>query len=288
MNVNDIFPSRFVKAHDLGDKEVTVTVKSATMEDMGHGAEKETKLCIWFERATKGFVLNKTNAMIIASMYGPETDNWKGKAITIYSARVKAFGAWHDAVRVKEQIPARNVGAARIPDAMQEAPPIDDEEDLLDVDEGGSENAQPGPSVAVDVDFGMGKQPAQDNPFNDSTSYYVRDWNKLTGKQYDLVKWVATLHHKSDGPCTRDQYGYLVGVMDDLIGEPNDYALSLLCQSEITTSNMPGRKVADNLLKLLSPTLTDSNAPNPDYRADMAEMITAIALDGITIQPVAV
>lgn len=152
MNVNDIFPSRFVKAHDLGEKEVTVTIKSATMEDMGHGAEKETKLCIWFERATKGFVLNKTNAMIIASMYGPETDNWKGKAITIYSARVKAFGAWHDAVRVKEQIPARNVGAARIPDAMQEAPPLDDEEDLLDVDEGHNENVQPGPSVDVNGD----------------------------------------------------------------------------------------------------------------------------------------
>lgn len=152
MNVNDIFPSRFVKAHDLGDKEVTVTVKSATMEDMGHGAEKETKLCIWFERATKGFVLNKTNAMIIASMYGPETDNWKGKAITIYSARVKAFGAWHDAVRVKEQVPARNVGAARIPDAMQETPPLDDEEDLLDVDEGNSDIAQPGPSVTSEGD----------------------------------------------------------------------------------------------------------------------------------------
>lgn len=162
MNVNDIFPSKYVKAHDLGGKDVTVSIRSATLEDMGHGAERERKLVLWFERATKGLVTNRTNAMIIASMYGPETDNWIGKAITIYSARVKAFGAWHDAVRVKEQIPARNVGAARIPDAMQEAPPIEDEEDLLDVDEG-QEPRRIDPATGeilepakAEVDFGMG------------------------------------------------------------------------------------------------------------------------------------
>lgn len=138
MNVNDIFPSRFLKAHDLGGKAYTLTIREATLEDVGHGAEKERKLAIGFERATKLMLLNRTNAMIIASLYGPETDAWKGKTVTVYSARVKAFGAWHDALRIKEQIPARNVGAERMTDAMQEEPPLDDENDLLDVDEGAS------------------------------------------------------------------------------------------------------------------------------------------------------
>jgi len=137
MNVNDIFPSRFLKAHDLGGKAFTLTIKAITLEDVGHGAEKESKLTIAFEKATKMMLLNRTNAMIIASLYGPETDGWKGKAVTVYSARVKAFGAWHDALRIKEQIPARNVGAAQMTDAMQEQPPIDDENDLLDVDDDG-------------------------------------------------------------------------------------------------------------------------------------------------------
>jgi hypothetical protein len=135
MNVNDIFPSRFLKAHDLGGKPYTLTIKAVTLEDLGHGAEKESKLAIAFEKATKMMLLNRTNAMIIASLYGPETDSWKGKAVTVYSARVKAFGAWHDALRIKEQIPARNVGAEKMTEAMQEQPPIDDENDLLDVDE---------------------------------------------------------------------------------------------------------------------------------------------------------
>ncbi len=135
MNVNDIFPSRFLKAHDLGGKPYTLTIKAVSLEDLGHGQEKETKLAIAFEKATKMMLLNRTNAMIIASLYGPETDAWKGKAVTVYSARVKAFGAWHDALRIKEQIPARNVGPEKMTEAMQEQPPIDDENDLLDVDE---------------------------------------------------------------------------------------------------------------------------------------------------------
>lgn len=143
MNVNDLFPSKYLKAHDLGGKSFTLTIRAATLEDVGHGAEKERKLAIAFEKATKMMLLNRTNAMIIASIYGPETDGWMGKAVTVYSARVKAFGAWHDALRIKEQIPARNVGAAQMTDAMQEEPPLDDENDLLDVEEGESPRVDP-------------------------------------------------------------------------------------------------------------------------------------------------
>lgn len=136
MNVNDLFPSKYLKAHDLGGKAYTLTIRAATLEKVGHGQEQEMKLAIAFEKATKLMLLNRTNAMIIASLYGPETESWIGKPVTVYSARVKAFGAWHDALRIKEQIPARNVGAERMTDAMVEQPPIDDENDLLDVDEG--------------------------------------------------------------------------------------------------------------------------------------------------------
>lgn len=135
MNVNDIFPSKYLKAHDLGGKSFTLTIRAASLEKVGHGQEQELKLAIAFEKATKMMLINRTNAMIIASLYGPETDQWIGKAVIVYSARVKAFGAWHDALRIKEQIPARNVGAEKMTDAMQEQPPLDDENDLLDVDE---------------------------------------------------------------------------------------------------------------------------------------------------------
>lgn len=143
MNVNDLFPSKYLKAHDLNGKPYTLVIRNVTLENVGHGQEQERKLAIAFEKATKLMLLNRTNAMIIASLYGPETDAWVGKTVTVYSARVKAFGAWHDALRIKEQIPARNMGAERMTDAMQEQPPIDDENDLLDVDDGNPFESQP-------------------------------------------------------------------------------------------------------------------------------------------------
>lgn len=277
MNVNLIYPSKYLKAADLGERQVTVTIKSAAMEDLGYGAEKERKLVIYFERATKGLILNRTNAMIIASMYTPETDNWVGNAIILYSARVKAFGAWHDAVRVKEQIPPRNVGAARVPDAMLEQPPIDDEDDLLDVDEG---------QEARQIDASTGEITG-DNPFDDAHPVEpekpprrVIDIQWLTGKPYDFVEWVAKLHAKSNGPCTVAQYGFLVGIIDELTNNQHGYILSLLCQSEISKSNMPGHKVADKLLELLTPTIkvegddTLQEIVNPNYRPDLATMIS--------------
>lgn len=117
------------------------------------------------------------------------------------------------------------------------------------------------------------------NPSHDPTPYYVRDWHKLAGKEYDLVKWVRTLHKASDGPATVKQYQYLSGVIDGLTDGNHSYALTLLCQTEISKANMPGGKVATNLLELLVPTTKQDDGTvvdSPAYRADIAEMITRI------------
>lgn len=274
MNVNDLFPSKFLKAHDLGGKAFTLTIRDITLENVGHGAEQERKLTLAFEKATKMMLLNRTNAMIIASLYGPETDAWKGKAVTVYSARVKAFGSWHDALRIKEQIPARNVGAAKMTEAMLEQPPIDDEDDLLDVEE----SQEP---REVDASTGEITGGSNDtNPFDDATPDFIHAFNRLTGKPYDFVGWVAKLHANSNGPCTVAQYGFLVGIIDTLTNNQHGYVLSLLCQSEITKNNMPGHKVADKLLELLTPTIkvegddTLQEIANPSYRPDLAAMIS--------------
>jgi hypothetical protein len=141
------------------------------------------------------------------------------------------------------------------------------------------------------IDAEIAKQ-APVNPFEDNTPYFVRDFNRLTGKQYDFVKWTATLHDRSDGPCTKDQYQYLVGIVDALTNEQHNYMLSLLCQSEISKANMPGYKVAVGLLEILPETIkaTDENGKvikgddgkdvriaNPHHRADIATMIGELA-----------
>lgn len=219
MNINTLFPSKYVKAVDLGDKVVTVTIRDMTVEKLGFGNEQESKPVLWFANATKGLVLNRTNAMIIASLYTPETDNWKGKQISLYAARVKAFGAWHDAVRVKEQIPARNVTPSRMPEAMQEAAPIEDEEDVLDVDEGNPLAAnnddsmwEPEPDTysASIAPRATEEQLARLNELGET--YYSAQWQQVKERN---VKRISAGKAQKAGDLTPDQIQKLI---DGIVG----------------------------------------------------------------------
>jgi len=131
MNVYDLFPTRFVAAADLNGKSFTLTIRSVTLEDMqSHDQKTVTKPCLWFSNATKGMILNKTNTMIIAAMYGPETDQWAGKRITIYATKVRAFGKLEEAVRVREEVPPTPPAASA---QVEEPSGLDDDDDGLDV-----------------------------------------------------------------------------------------------------------------------------------------------------------
>lgn len=132
MKISDVFPSKYVKAADLEGRTVTLTIKRVAVEEMAnHAGEKERKAVVYFEKATKGLVLNATNARAIAGLYGDETDHWMGKRVSIYPTRVKAFGAVHDCIRVREEIPAQPKPSQPQP-APAEEPGIDDVEDVVD------------------------------------------------------------------------------------------------------------------------------------------------------------
>jgi hypothetical protein len=133
MNVYDLFPTRFIAATDLNGKSFTLTIRSVTLEDMqSHDQKTVTKPCLWFTNATKGMVLNKTNTMIIADMYGPETDDWAGKKIIIYATKVRAFGKLEEAVRVREEVPPEPKPPTQAAQ-VEEPSGLDDDEDSLDI-----------------------------------------------------------------------------------------------------------------------------------------------------------
>jgi hypothetical protein len=132
MRISDIFPSKYVRAADLNGRTITLTIKELRVEDMtNHSGEKERKPVLYFEKATKGLVLNRTNALIIAGLYGDESDAWRGKRISIYPARVKAFGQMQDAIRVREEIPAQPL-RPKVQTVAVEEQEIDDIEDVTD------------------------------------------------------------------------------------------------------------------------------------------------------------
>lgn len=114
-----LFDNQWVKAWDLGDKPVTLTierVEAGTIEN--RKAKKADRMPIlWFKGAKKPFGCNRTNAKTIAGLYGTKTEAWIGKAITIYPTKTQFGNDEVDCIRVKPQVPTGKASA------MPEPPP---------------------------------------------------------------------------------------------------------------------------------------------------------------------
>ena len=86
-------------------EELTVTIKQAAPGQVKNdrGTEDVTLLHLV---DYKPLILNATNAETISKVLdSPFIEDWTGKRITLYVKRVKAFGDWVDAVRVRDKPP---------------------------------------------------------------------------------------------------------------------------------------------------------------------------------------
>lgn len=102
MHMGLMFPSKYLAAADFKGKDFTLKIKRVTIQELAapDGGVK-TKGLIAFEGAKKLWVLNRTVAECMKAMWGPETDNWVGKEITLYGKLVDAFGEETLAIRVR-------------------------------------------------------------------------------------------------------------------------------------------------------------------------------------------
>ena len=98
MNVNDLYPSAYLKAADFPVPRV-LTIAGITLEEIGE--EKTRKPCIAFLQEQRKFVLNKQNAMMVAQLLGEETDHWVGKNVELYKDHVSFGGRMVEAIRVR-------------------------------------------------------------------------------------------------------------------------------------------------------------------------------------------
>lgn len=139
-NIDDAFPSKYLKASDLHGGAVKLTIADVKWETIGD----ERKLIVYFNGTDKGLVLNKTNANRIAFMHGKDYDTWGGKVIEAYQDMVEMQGRTVEAVRVRPpskpaQQPAPKNGGfasnARQSSAPPEPPPASEADyGLADLD----------------------------------------------------------------------------------------------------------------------------------------------------------
>lgn len=130
-NINDAFPSKYLKASDLQGSEPIVTMDRVDFEPVGR--DREMKAVLYFVGKAKGLVLNKTNANKIIELTGTAvTEEWHGSRIRLYTTEATFGGDTYDVVRIK----AAGKSAVRLPkpppvpvehDEVHAAPVMDDE-----------------------------------------------------------------------------------------------------------------------------------------------------------------
>jgi hypothetical protein len=125
MNMELLFPSLYLKAADLQElaagRDVVVTIEKVVLDELVmRGGARKKKGVIHLRGKEKMLVLNRTNAELIAGMYGRDTDAWLGKPIALYATRVGFGRETVDAIRVREKAPQQR---AKNGDSKAKAPP---------------------------------------------------------------------------------------------------------------------------------------------------------------------
>lgn len=129
MNINEAFPSNFLKASDLQGGQPTVVISDVRMEDIGD----DRKPVVYFDGKDKGVVLNKTNATNISTAYGHNTEAWTGKKVVLFTTWVDFNGKSVEAIRIRPApqfvtgTPDRQQTTAPDLSGPREFAPLDDE-----------------------------------------------------------------------------------------------------------------------------------------------------------------
>ena len=103
-------------------KDMVVEIVKATKEMVQNGDKREEAMVLHLKHQ-KPMIVNSTNAKNIAkALNSPYVEDWAGKHITLYVAKVRAFGENVDALRVRPDAPK----APTLPDLNPKHPKWND------------------------------------------------------------------------------------------------------------------------------------------------------------------
>ncbi len=97
MKISQTFAGSYLKAADVPQPKL-VTIEAVIMAKMPEGDEKPV---VNFVGSDQSLVLNKTNATILAELYGDETSAWHGRQLELYATTTSFGGRMVPCVRVR-------------------------------------------------------------------------------------------------------------------------------------------------------------------------------------------
>ena len=113
-------------AADLQGRDHVVVienVKQGEYPDHEDARKKIYKPDLYFRGKKKPLGLNSTNARTIAKLLGSnKTEDWIGKAITLYPTTTTAFGEEHECIRVRMKAPSKDAARAANENVPGEGP----------------------------------------------------------------------------------------------------------------------------------------------------------------------
>ena len=105
MHYKELTGKPYLSADDLpAGKDIKLTIEDAFLEEAFNPRTKKpvTVGVLKFVNKTLKMVLNQTNGKAIATMYGTETNNWKGKEVILYRTTTKLGRDVVPCLRIKE------------------------------------------------------------------------------------------------------------------------------------------------------------------------------------------
>lgn len=109
--MSEEFPSKWLKASDLGGREVKVIMANVEREKIGD----DTKPVLYFKGKEKGVVLNKTNANVVSDFYGDDTEDWFDQPVILYTVTTEFQGKATPGLRIRIPTARDNKPAKRDP-----------------------------------------------------------------------------------------------------------------------------------------------------------------------------
>lgn len=116
MNINEMFPSKYLKGTDLVNRVVNVTIEGVTFTDE---FDEGRKYVLSFKGTKKSLMLNKTNVGILQWLFPDITDTngWVGREIQLYTELVTFRGQTGPAVRIRGINSVMGQGATSLTDS---------------------------------------------------------------------------------------------------------------------------------------------------------------------------
>ena len=89
MDYRSLFKGSYLAAIEFGGRTPTMTIANVKIVALeGEDGKSKDRGVVYFSETDRGLVLCKTNAILIAGMFGNDTDAWVGKRITMHATEV--------------------------------------------------------------------------------------------------------------------------------------------------------------------------------------------------------